>query len=301
MHVHGYEIVRRDRNADGRLGGGVCFYVRSSINYSTRHDLSIGELENLCIEIRKPRSKPFLIVTWYRPPDSLVNKFIHLETLVGRIDAENIEYYLMGDMNCDLSSQVLDHNSIKLMNIADLYSLHQLISDPTRITISSSTMIDLIFTNTPFNSVSFRSDICSQNWDDIKTYDNPNEMWHVWKDKFNIVVEKHAPLRSKRVRASKSPWITPQLKQSMHEIDLLKIKATRSNEKTIKRKRNAVNNEIKEIKRAYYLNEFRENENNSKQTWNIINELTSRKHCSSKIKEINLNSSTVNRPQELSK
>ena len=34
------------------------------------------------------------------------------------------EYYLMGDLNCDLSSKELDHNSTKLMNIADLYNLH---------------------------------------------------------------------------------------------------------------------------------------------------------------------------------
>ena len=26
MHVPSYEIVRRDRNVNGRLGGGVCFY-----------------------------------------------------------------------------------------------------------------------------------------------------------------------------------------------------------------------------------------------------------------------------------
>ena len=54
----------------------------------------------------------------------------------------------MGDLNCDLSSKELDHNSTKLMNSADLYDLHQVINEPTRITISSSTMIDLIFTNT---------------------------------------------------------------------------------------------------------------------------------------------------------
>jgi hypothetical protein len=68
MRVPGYEIVRRDRNVNGKLGGGVCFCVRQNINYSTRHDLSIDQLENLCIEIRKPRSKPFLVATWYRPP-----------------------------------------------------------------------------------------------------------------------------------------------------------------------------------------------------------------------------------------
>ena len=54
----------------------------------------------------------------------------------------------MDDLNCDLSSKELDHNSTKLMNSADLYDLHQVINEPTRITISSSTMIDLIFTNT---------------------------------------------------------------------------------------------------------------------------------------------------------
>ena len=32
MHVPGYEIVRRDRNVNGRTGGGVCFYVRCNIN-----------------------------------------------------------------------------------------------------------------------------------------------------------------------------------------------------------------------------------------------------------------------------
>ena len=67
--IPGYEIIRRDREINGRLGGGVCFFVRSNISYSLRPDLSIQQLENLCIEIRKPRSKPFLVVTWYRPPE----------------------------------------------------------------------------------------------------------------------------------------------------------------------------------------------------------------------------------------
>ena len=36
-----------------------------------------------------------------------------------------------------------------LTSIADLYCLQQLISDPTRISESSSTLIDLIYTNSP--------------------------------------------------------------------------------------------------------------------------------------------------------
>ena len=115
----------------------VCFFVRSNISYSLRPDLSIHQLENLCIESRKPRSKPFLVVTWYRPPDSSVEIFTYFESLIGKIDAENVEFYVLGDLNCTLAAPQLDHNL--LSSIADVYSLQQLITDPTRCTESSST------------------------------------------------------------------------------------------------------------------------------------------------------------------
>ena len=146
VYIPGYEIIRRDRERNGRLGGGVCFFVRSNISYSLRPDLSIHQLENLCIEIRKPRSKPFLVVTWYRPPDSSVEIFTYFESLIGKIDAEYAEFYLMGDLNCNFAAPQLDHNANLLSSIADVYSLQQLITDPTRCTESSSTLIDHIFT-----------------------------------------------------------------------------------------------------------------------------------------------------------
>ena len=124
LYISGYEIIRRDRGflgADGKPYGGVCFYVRSSVNFALRADLSINELENLCIEIRKSNSKPFLIVSWYRPPDSTVDKFDLFETLVGRLDAENREYHLLGDIHCNLGRPVLDHPSRVLTSITDLY------------------------------------------------------------------------------------------------------------------------------------------------------------------------------------
>ena len=40
-----------------------------------------------------------------------------------------------------------DNTTLKLMSIADVYGLQQLISQPTRITPTSSTLIDLIYTN----------------------------------------------------------------------------------------------------------------------------------------------------------
>ena len=153
LFISGYEILRRDRTrcaADGNTYGGVCFYVRSVINVLPRPDLSHDELENLCIEIRKPNSRPFLVATtWYRPPDSTVDKFDFFETFIGKLDAENVEYHLLGDLNCNIGASVLDHSTRVLTGITNLFGLHQLISEPTCITQLSSTIIDLIFTNEP--------------------------------------------------------------------------------------------------------------------------------------------------------
>ena len=52
-------------------------------------------------------------------------------------------------MNADMASTNYDNNVRQLINIADIYGLHQLISEPTRITDKSSTLIDLIYTNCP--------------------------------------------------------------------------------------------------------------------------------------------------------
>ena len=53
-------------------------------------------------------------------------------------------------------------------------------------------------------------------------------MRKAWESLFSQCVDKHAPLRSKRVRAMKSPWITPHLKKRMHARNMFKLKAVRS-------------------------------------------------------------------------
>ena len=42
-------------------------------------------LENVCVEIQQPRSKPFVAVTWYRPPSS-IGIFLPFEHLIGMLD-----------------------------------------------------------------------------------------------------------------------------------------------------------------------------------------------------------------------
>ena len=57
VSIAGYTLLRRDRC---RSGGGAAMYIRNVIEYKTRSDLSDPDLEFLCIEIQKPKAKPFL-------------------------------------------------------------------------------------------------------------------------------------------------------------------------------------------------------------------------------------------------
>ena len=348
IHIVGYEIVRRDRVVNGRHGGGVCFYIRNSINYLIRSDLNIDVLENLCIEIRQPNAKPFLVVTWYRPPDSHVELFAKFESLIGKLDSESLEVYLLGDLNCNLASPLFDNNATLLTNVADIYGLHQLINEPTRCTASTSTLIDLIYTNCPervvcsgvshlsisdhslifvvrklvtdqtprghtyityrkfenFSITNFRDDISQQNWSIINNFLDPNDMWAAWKNLFLECVDKHAPIRSKRIRPNRSPWITPILKKRFRKRNVLKIKAIHSNNASdwsiYKKFKNSVTDEIRKAKEIYYVNSLNDSKGNPRDTWKIINNLMSRRSINPSIKEIKVNGVSVHDREGLS-
>ena len=112
-----------------------------------RSDLKLINLENLTIENREPNSKPFLVATWYRPLCSPTDLFSSYESFIGKLHSLDLEYYLLGDLNCNLASPTPDANTHCLLEISDLYGLKQLINEPTRVTESSSTLINLIYTN----------------------------------------------------------------------------------------------------------------------------------------------------------
>ena len=42
----------------------VGFYIKTSINFVVCSNLNVPNLESLCNDIRTPKLKPFLIVTW---------------------------------------------------------------------------------------------------------------------------------------------------------------------------------------------------------------------------------------------
>ena len=58
-------------------------------------------MESVCLEIIKPKSKPFLLNTVYRPPSSNANFMDDLENYLHTLDEQDKELILTGDLNCD--------------------------------------------------------------------------------------------------------------------------------------------------------------------------------------------------------
>lgn len=77
ISINGFNFERKDRNING---DGVAMYIRDIINYVLRDDVVPHNLEMLAIEISKPKVKSFIVSTWYRPPNSLVEVLKMLRT-----------------------------------------------------------------------------------------------------------------------------------------------------------------------------------------------------------------------------
>ena len=80
IYFPGFEVVREDRSVDGRSGGGVCIYLPHNINYQIRDDLWDHQLECVAIEINRPHHRPFIVSTWYKPPNSPLDIFQQFES-----------------------------------------------------------------------------------------------------------------------------------------------------------------------------------------------------------------------------
>ena len=152
--VSGYQQIRLYRTSHG---GGISIYVRDSINFKPRDDIPIDGLELICIETEPRKSKPFLVIAWYRPPSDLVGSFDKLEKALAFLDREGKEVILLGDTNCDLtgrsSDQLLDKNAKHMADIYELFSSKHLVGEPTRVTLETETLIDHIATTCARNIV----------------------------------------------------------------------------------------------------------------------------------------------------
>ena len=144
LRIDGFEnIIRKDRT---RYGGGVAVYVINGIKFSERSDLD-SDLESVSIELKINYSKHFIVTTIYKP-ESKVEIYEKIESLICKIDTEDKECILTGDMNCNMLNPQ-DNNNRHIKRIYNTYEFKQIIKEATRTTSDTKSLIDHIATNRP--------------------------------------------------------------------------------------------------------------------------------------------------------
>lgn len=107
----------------------------------------------MTIELTLPQTKPIVIIQFYRPPNGKVDlAFDGLQKILDGIKG-NPEIYLMGDLNLNY----LDSNSSSMKKIKKFEShnhLCQWITQSTRISNKSESLIDHIYSNSKHVSLS---------------------------------------------------------------------------------------------------------------------------------------------------
>ena len=91
------------------------------------------------------------------------------------------------------------------------------------------------------------------------------------------VCNKHAPIRTCRVRNKHNPWVTPNIIKLMYKRDFLHDKAIKTGDSDIwanyKKMRNLVNRTIKKNIISYYENIINKSQKNSKTFWKELGKI----------------------------
>ena len=144
--IEGYRHYRRDRI--GKKGGGEIIYIKESIKSRKVDDLSNFPIESIWVEVMVKGIGWVLVSCMYREPKANI---AYYESMLDNIESaisKNENIVILGDLNFDYKlDETLENNPVYY--IEKLYLLQQLITEPTRVTVNTSTTLDVILTSIP--------------------------------------------------------------------------------------------------------------------------------------------------------
>lgn len=149
LQLEEYQVTSKfNRSIHG--GGGVCVFLKNNIPFIERKDISDLSIEfvfEVCATEILHLNMLIVVIYWpnsQRNPNIFYEKLENLlQIIVTKDVTKNV--VIGGDFNVNvLEKSAL---SISLINLLISYNFQQLVNEPTRITDTSSTCIDLLFTN----------------------------------------------------------------------------------------------------------------------------------------------------------
>nr|CAI5855148.1 unnamed protein product [Callosobruchus analis] len=135
LNIDFYRFIRKDRS---QRGGGIGMYIKNNISFTII--LTNDNIEQPWIKIKQYSGG---VGCLYKPPSANSFDFIdELETVIGNLVTMTDEVIFMGDLNIDLLNTQSRYTAM-LNNLLDSVGLSQIITESTRITLTTQTLIDL--------------------------------------------------------------------------------------------------------------------------------------------------------------
>jgi hypothetical protein len=253
-------------------------------------------------------NKPVHIRMLYRNPSSTYAWYDEFVEMMDRVNTYNKSIIVIGDFNIDLlksqlswqsilnvvglkqlvkeppritptSSTLIDHiycNNVP--NVTDVQTIQSGMSDHCPIACMWScktpnkrkgehTFIQYRSTKS-FDTTSFLFDISQVDFNEVYQYSSPADALDVWYKKFQSVLNKHAPLKTKRVKSQTLPrWLTPEIIAAMKERDNCKKAGRHAEYKTL---RNKISMLVKQAKKKNF-DKMIKNGNDTASVWRAIN------------------------------
>ena len=149
VNIPGYNFVHKSRVGTSR--GGVGLFIRDDLKFNIVDNLTKNTVhksyEGLFVKLSLPISSCIVGVI-YRPPGQPILDFnLEIEDLLSNTLSQTKDIILVGDFNIDLLKINEHKDSNSFYNCMTSHLLIPTITRPTRITPTSSTLIDNIFTN----------------------------------------------------------------------------------------------------------------------------------------------------------
>ncbi|XP_077974519.1 uncharacterized protein LOC144430455 [Styela clava] len=149
INIPGYNFIHQPSDTNA---GGVGCYIRSNLKFKIIHDIKLNhpDCEDLWIELNNSDNhktvKTLIICILYKHPRNDIPTFTSaLSAVLERIS--NKQFILLGDFNINLLKHSLNKSISEYMDMISSYCTVQIITKPTRVSSSSCTLIDHVYTN----------------------------------------------------------------------------------------------------------------------------------------------------------
>nr|CAH7741509.1 unnamed protein product [Callosobruchus chinensis] len=248
IYIPGYNLIRNDR---GTRGGGVAFYIHSSLSYTIITTSS--DIEQLWVSVSL-ENVTYAVGVVYKPPTVSHTLFTDkLEESLALCMLQSQHILCVGDVNINFFDQISPSYRY-ISSMLDSTGMHQIINEATHISSNSMSLIDVIICSEPslvvsyaventdmsdhelisckiahikpklqpfiytyrsfknFNENLFHEDLQNLSLTEIYYIRDVDQKLSVFNKKLLALFDKHIPIKKSRITKAKCPWLNDEIK-----------------------------------------------------------------------------------------